>query len=85
VSGALRYARLSSTVWAGCLRLWRESLTELDDLVQLIAEIFESRQWSDDGVTATINLLDDSQETAPGVLSQVERKMFPFDSDIIIL
>jgi len=65
--------------------LWCESLTELDDLVQLIAEIFESRQGDDDGVTATINLLDDSQETAPRVLSQVKREMFPFDSDIMIL
>jgi hypothetical protein len=85
MSGTLRYARLSSTAWAGFLRLWRESLTELDDLVQLIAEIFESRQGDDDGVTATINLLNDSQETAPRILSQVEREMFPFDSDIIVL
>jgi hypothetical protein len=67
------------------LRLWCESFTELDDLVQLIAEIFDSCQGDDDGVTATINLLDDSQETAPRVLSQVEREMLPFDSDIIIL
>jgi len=67
------------------LSLWRESLTELDDLVQLIAEFFDSCQGDDDGVTATINLLDNSQETAPRILSQIKREMLPFDSDIMIL
>jgi hypothetical protein len=67
------------------LRLWCESLTELDDLVQLIAKIFESRYGNNDGVTATINLLGDSQEPSPRVLSQVKREMLPFDSDIMIL
>jgi hypothetical protein len=63
----------------------RESLAELDDLVQLIAEIFESRYGNNDGVTATINFLGDPQETAPRVLSQVKREVFPFNSDIMIL
>ena len=67
------------------LSLWRESLTELDDLVQLVAEFFDSCQGDDDGVTATINLLYNSQETAPRVLSQIKREMLPFDSDIMIL
>jgi hypothetical protein len=80
-----RAAVARPTASAGCLRLWCESLTELNDLVQLIAEIFESRNGNNDGVTATINLLDDSQESASRVLSQVERKVFPFDSDIIVL
>jgi hypothetical protein len=70
---------------AECLGLRGESLTELNDLVQLIAEIFESCQGDDDGVTATINLLDDSQETAPRVFSQVKREMLSFDSDIVVL
>ena len=73
-----------STASAKCLGLRGESLAELDDLVQLIAKIFESRQGDDDGVTATIDLLNDSQETAPRVFSQVKREMFPFDSDIIV-
>ena len=77
-------ARPPSIVSAGYLSLRGESLTELDDLIQLIAEFFDSRQGDDDGVTATINLLDDSQETAPRVLSQVKREMFTFDSDIIV-
>ena len=85
MSGVLRHARLSSTIRAGRLRLWGESLTELDDLVQLIAKIFESRQGDDDGVTATINLLDDSQEPSTRVLSQVKREMLPFNSDIVVL
>jgi hypothetical protein len=67
------------------LSLRCESLTELDDLVQLIAEIFDSCQGDDDGVTATINLLDDPQETPSRVLSQVEREMLAFNSETQIL
>lgn len=69
---------------AGYLRLRGESLAELDDLIQLIAEFFNSRQGDDDGVTATINLLDDSQKSAPRIFSQVKREMLPFDFDIIV-
>lgn len=77
-------ARSPSFASVGCLCLRGESLAELNNFVQLITEFFDSRQGDDDGVTATINLLDDPQEPAPRVLSQVEREMFPFDSDIIV-
>jgi hypothetical protein len=82
---ACAVGRPPSTASAGCLSLRGESLAELNDLVQLITKIFESRYGNNDGVTATINFLDDSQETAPRVLSQVKREVFPFDSDIIVL
>jgi hypothetical protein len=67
------------------LRCWRERLAELDNLVQLIAEIFDSRQGNNDGVSATINFLDNSQESSPWILSQVEREMLSLDSDTLIL
>lgn len=82
--GARRLPARHCLANAGCLSQRSESLAELDDLIQLIAELFDSRQGDDDGVTATINLLGDSQESAPRVLSQVKREMFPFDSDIIV-
>jgi hypothetical protein len=77
-------ARRPSIANAGYLGQRGESLAELDDFVQLIAEFFDSRYGDNNGVTATINFLDDSQETASRVLPQVKREMFPFDSDIII-
>jgi hypothetical protein len=63
----------------------RESFAELDGLVQRIAEIFDSRQRYNDSVAATIDLLDNPQEPPPRILSQIEREMFPFDSDAMIL
>jgi hypothetical protein len=77
-------ARRLTIAGAGYLGQRGEGLAELDDLVQLIAEFFDSCYGDNDGVTAAINLLDDSQETTSRVLSQVKREMFPLDSDIII-
>jgi hypothetical protein len=67
------------------LRFRRERLVEADNLVQLIAKIFEPRSGDNDGIATTINLLDDSQEPAPRIFSQVEREMLALDSDTLIL
>lgn len=67
---------------SGC---WRELLAELDDFVQRIAEIFDSRQGNNDGIAATINLLDNPQKTATRILPEIERKVLPFDSDVMTL
>jgi hypothetical protein len=51
----------------------------------LIAKFFKSRQGDNDGVSTTINFLNDSQEPAPRIFSQVEREMLSFDSQALIL
>jgi hypothetical protein len=70
---------IRSALWGG------ECLAELDDFVQRIAKVFEARQGDNDGVVTTIDLLDDSQEPTPRILSQVKREMLALDPNAVIL
>ena len=67
------------------LRLWGESLAELDRFVQRIAEVFDSGQGDNDGVAATIDLLNDPQKTSARIFPEIEREMLSFDPDAMIL
>ena len=67
------------------LRLWRETFAELDDLVELVAKIFQSRQGDDNGVATAIDFLDDPQEAPSRVFPQVKREMLPLDPDALVL
>jgi hypothetical protein len=64
---------------------WRECLAELDDLIQRIAEIVNSREGDDDGVAATTDLLGNPQKTASRILFESEREVLPLDRDAISL
>jgi hypothetical protein len=63
--------------------LWRECLAELDDFVQDVAEIVNSRQGDDDGITATaLDRFGDPQERPLRVLLQFKCELLPLDPDL---